>query len=553
MNTEKSKKKPYRSLASNIAWSVRGQMRYSPAALILLLLLIPINVGLSYAAIYLPSLVVSEVTQKRTLSHAALTVGLLTLAILAGNMIKEALGKLESGTLGIYRYNVTKELNRKSLGCFYQVYESKKMRDLLDRAERATQQWDGVQSLTDLPRQACSLVESVVCYLLFGATVSFVSPWLIPILTLAPAVNWVCVRAYQKWEYANRDKVSSIEHKLWYIQNKPGDFAYAKDIRIYGMAGWLEKMYRLLCVELDEWDRKTRTHSFLPGIAELAVILLRDGAAYAILISMTLKGEITVDKFVLYFAAISSFAEWVGSILNGWNSLNATSLSVCDLREYIEYPESDGTGEARIGDFLGDAPEITFDNVCFRYDGAETAALHNISFTIHKGEKVALVGLNGAGKTTLVKLLCGLYLPTSGEIRINGVPAGKFYREDYYKLFSPVFQDVKTSFFSLAETVSCVSEDKTDMARAESCMREAGLGGKIDSLPDGIRTKLDKQLNKNATELSGGEAQKLMLARALYKNARCWCSTNPRRRLTRSRKTGYISNSIKCRRAKARF
>lgn len=132
---------------------------------------------------------------------------------------------------------------------------------------------------------------------------------------------------------------------------------------------------------------------------------------------------------------------------------------------------------------------------------------------------MAIVGLNGAGKTTLVKLLCGLYIPTFGEIRVNGVPVKKFLLEDYYKHFSPVFQNIKTSFLSLAQTVAGTTDTHVDAEKVEQCMRLAGLGAKLDSLPEGIYTKLDKQVNENATELSGGEAQKLMLARALYKDA----------------------------------
>ena len=165
------------------------------------------------------------------------------------------------------------------------------------------------------------------------------------------------------------------------------------------------------------------------------------------------------------------------------------------------------------------SPEITFDHVSFRYDGADTDTIRDVSFTIQSGEKIALVGLNGAGKTTLVKLLCGLYEPTSGEIRVNGIPVKKFLHKDYFRLFAPVFQDVKTSIFSLAETVSAKSESETDYARAEECMRRAGLGEKIASLPKGIYTKLDKQVNRDGIELSGGELQKLMLARAMYKDA----------------------------------
>ena len=251
----------------------------------------------------------------------------------------------------------------------------------------------------------------------------------------------------------------------------------------------------------------------------MAVILIRDGGAYALLIHMFYNGEIGIDEFVLYFAAISSFVSWIGGIILCWNKANTVSLKLCDFREFIDYPEYDGSGIAKAADHMDTVPEIEFRNVSFRYDGAERDIIHKLSFKIKSGEKLALVGLNGAGKTTLVKLLCGLYRPSSGEILFNGVSLADFKREDYYKLIAPVFQEVRTAFFSLAETVSGKSTAETDLKKAEICMRQAGLGAKIDALPEGIHTKLNKKVHENGTELSGGEAQKLMIARALYKDA----------------------------------
>ncbi len=306
---------------------------------------------------------------------------------------------------------------------------------------------DGIRPITVMPRTAFEFIENIVCYCLFGSVISFVNPWLLPILTVAPAVNWFCARAYRNWEYNNREKWSDIDKKLWYIQNKPADFSMAKDIRIYGMAGWLKEIYTSLCTERSKWDKKDVWRKFLSRVADLVVISIRDGAAYAMLITMTLQGEITVDKFLLYFSAISSFAVYVGNIMNGWNRLHKASLKLCDLREYLELEEQESEGKENIEKHLQSAPEIRFENVCFCYDGAEKNTLNNISFTIKPGEKVALVGLNGAGKTTIVKLMCGLYLPTKGDIKINGVSVRDFKREDCYRLFSPVFQDVKTAYF----------------------------------------------------------------------------------------------------------
>lgn len=516
----KIRKKPYRSAFSNALWSFREVIREVPMTFGLMVFEVPVNIALSYAGVYLPSLVVAKVTGKESFSRAALSVGAVILLMFAAEVLLLFSRSLSQNSLGTkYRFQRGFELDRKSMDCFYQLYEKKEVHDLYDRAVMATQMWDGTQPTSDMPRRSLRLVENVLSYCLFGSVISVVSPWLVPILTIAPAVNWLCARAYRNWEYANRGKWTEIDRKLKYVGRMPSDFKTAKDIRIYGMAGWFRETFTMLSGQRQIWDRKIARRTFLSQIADLAVILIRDGAAYAMLIQMTLAGEITVDKFVLYFAAISMFASFVGNIINEWNVIHAVSLKLCDYREYMDLPEREEAGNVNVEELLQKAPEIRFEHVSFRYEGAERDTLHDINFTMKAGEKIALVGHNGAGKTTLVKLLCGLYQPTEGDITINGISVRQFSCKDYYRLFSPVFQEIKTTFFTLAENVSGQTGPRTDAARAEQCMRLAGLGEKIDALPHGIDTKLDKQVNKDGIELSGGELQKLMLARALYKDA----------------------------------
>lgn len=514
------KNRPYRSALDNALWSFREILKQAPVCFLLMALEVPLNVCLSFTEVYLPALVVAEFTGGAPLSRMAFRVGMVILLMLTANVLRTfSKGLSQTYYLTKYRFQKNMEVNRKSMTCFFQNYESKDIRELGDRATLATQQWNGVQPVSDVPSRSMKLVENILCYLLFGSVISFVSPLLVPILTIAPAVNWFCARAYRNWEYAHRDKWTDIDHRLWYVQGETADFRAGKDIRIYGCAGWFRQIYSDLCARRAFWNRQLIWRSFLSRIADLFVILLRDGAAYALLIKMTLAGELTVDRFLLYFSAISMFASFIGNIMTEWNGIRATSLDLCDYRKYLNLPEQDGTGEADVTKLLGTAPEITFEHVSFRYEGAHSDTLQDLNLTLNSGEKVALVGLNGAGKTTLVKLLCGLYLPTEGDIKINGISVRKFRRKDYYRLFAPVFQDVQTGFFSLAETVSGQIGEGTDFRRAGQCLELAGLGEKLRSLPQGIHTKLDKQLYADGIALSGGEAQKLMLARALYKDA----------------------------------
>lgn len=519
MPVKTGKKIPYRSPLSNALWSFRWMWKDAPAAFFLKAFTVPVNVSLTYAGIYLPSLAVAQVTDHASLGHAALRIGLLLLFILAATTVQRFSAQLHYPVLSPYRTKRRMALEEKAMNCLYQTYEKKEIRDLWERACRATEMWNGIMPISDMPLHSLRLVENILCYCLFGTVISFVSPWLVPILTIAPAVNWLCAKRYQQWTYNTRAERSDLDSKLDYMSSVSSDFKAGKDIRIYGMTEWFRQVWQNISRQRMVWDKRVAWRNFLSQIANLAVILLRDGAAYVLLISMTLAGEINVDKFVLYFAAISSFASFVGNIVNEWNRARECSLALCDYREFVEMPDPAASGKESIEPHLHAAPEIRIEHVSFRYDGAKEDTLRDVSFTIHPGERIALVGANGAGKTTLVKLLCGLYIPTEGNIKINGTSIGRFARQDYYRLISPVFQDVKTTFFSLAETVSGQLERDTDMAQAEECLRAAGLGEKLDSLPYGIRSMLDKQLNEDGIELSGGELQKLMLARALYKNA----------------------------------
>lgn len=513
------KKKPYRSAWSNAMWSFREMLTGTPRTFWVMAASVPLGVFVAWSGIELPALVVSEVTKGATFRHAALSVGILLGAILAATALKNFFSMLSYAYQNRYRFRMAVRLEKKSMHCFYGDYEKKATRDLYARAQKATWMWNGRVLLIEVPQKSLLLLQSVLCYILFGTVISFANPWLVLFLTVTPVVNWFSIRAYQNYEYRTRAERADIEKKISYVSSRSADFAAAKDIRVYGMYGWLKSVWLGLFDKNMACEKKLRMRNFLSRLPDLGVILLRDGLVYAVLIAMALRGEITVDRFVLYFSAVSGFADHISNIFSSWTDMHAASLTVSDFREYLDLPDQDGSGSESIDAHLAHAPEITFDHVSFRYDGAENNTIDDLSVTFRPGERVALVGMNGAGKTTLVKLLCGLYRPTSGEIRIDGVPVGEFKRDDYYRLFSPVFQTVRTAYFSLAETVAGIVGDGVDRARAEECMRRAGLGKKLDSLPKGIDTLLDKQVNKDGIELSGGEAQKLMMARALYKNA----------------------------------
>jgi ATP-binding cassette subfamily B protein len=267
------------------------------------------------------------------------------------------------------------------------------------------------------------------------------------------------------------------------------------------------------------FHRKAQGVYIWAKITDIILTFFRNAIAYAYLIGLVIVNEISVSEFLLLFCAVDGFNVWVSGILGGFNTLHKQSLDISTVRECLEYPEpfkfSDGE---HIKAEANRQYEIRLENVSFRYPGADKDTLMNINLTLHPGEKLAVVGLNGAGKTTLIKLICGFLNPTNGRVLLNGKDIRIYNRSDYYTMFSAVFQ----SFSLLAGTVAAnVAQDSVgiDMERVKECIEKAGLRQKIESLKDGYETHLNREVFDDAVLLSGGETQRLMLARALYKDA----------------------------------
>jgi len=235
------------------------------------------------------------------------------------------------------------------------------------------------------------------------------------------------------------------------------------------------------------------------------------------LINLVLNDGLSASMFLLYFNAVGKSAAWARNILSSFNQLGMHSRNLSVYREYLEFDEpfkfEDGKPLP-----VGKEHTITLENVSFTYPESENAVLKDINLTLRTGDKIAVVGLNGAGKTTLIKIICGLLDPTSGRVLIDGVDVREYNRRDYYKFFSAVFQNFTMLPQTVAENVA-QSLDGIDMARVKDCIEKAGLTKKIESLPDGYNTYLNREIYENAAEFSGGETQRLMLARALYKDA----------------------------------
>lgn len=521
MGTQKNvkpKPKPVHSLWSNVKYLVQLQWENCRLSFVFLALLIPINIGCSYCGIILARTAVYAVVEGFTIIKIVSYIGIIGITLALLNSASQVLDTYNFALLTRFRDSIIRLKTKKILYTDYQNLESPACRLLMQRADESLWGSGEGSAVERMVKSFSKLVTHVLAYILFGTVLSFASPLIVFILTVVPVANFFIIRMIQNYQYSKKDETAKLDKKLWYIANKAGDFNSAKDIRIYTINTWLIDMYKRISKERLRWDKRFSLKYLSSSALNLVTILVRDGLVYIILISLFLRQRITIYDFVMYVAAIAAFSGWVEGIINNFIETNDINFLVCDLRDFLSYGEQNNRTKGCGLPAAGNGCSIELKDVCYAYEGSDRNIIH-ITLNIEAGEKIAIVGVNGAGKTTLIKLVCGLYIPRGGDIYINGKNRNEYNIYDYYSLFSTVFQDHNFLPVSLARIVSCKRAGEEDMARVHACVERSGLMDKITALSGGLATPLNKQLNENAVELSGGEEQKLLLARALYKEA----------------------------------
>ena len=415
------------------------------------------------------------------------------------------------------RFDIVVDIHDKFARTSYPNTEEQAHRRLFDQARRTT--ISNSKATEAIWNTLGGLLENLAGFAVYLALLASVDLPMV-LLTLATTVTGHFVSRYiDGWDYRHRDEEAEHSRRMRYVSEKAQDYKLAKDARIFGMRGWLEDAYQSALRAYRAFAARRERVYIWGNVADAALSFLRNGIAYAYLIALTLDGGLSAAQFLLYFSAVGGFTGWVSGILSGFSQLHRQSLDLSTLREALTMSEPFRFEDGEPLEASPDKPcEITFQNVSFRYPGAETDTLKNLNLTIRAGEKLAVVGLNGAGKTTMVKLACGFYDPTGGAVLLNGEDIRKFNRRDYYRHFAAVFQQFSLLDATVAENVAQTAEG-IDTERVRDCLARAGLAERVVQLPGGLETHLGREVYEDGVELSGGETQRLMLARALYKDA----------------------------------
>lgn len=405
-------------------------------------------------------------------------------------------------------------LGEKIMDMDFEIAEGPSGRDKYQKAKNSL----GSNGVYGFVERFSIMFTNIVGIFTFGTITASLNPWLILILTGAQLLGLLSTLVENHLINKTKDPLAAVDRKLNYITKTSRDFAIAKDIRLFHLRDYLQQMSEYFIGERKFWTNKMYFYYFLSDTLRLLLNVGIEIGVFAYIAYEALNGEMSKTALVLYAVSVTDFTHWVEYIGETLSDIIPSNMLINDLREFLDIKNSMENTNGK--SMSTDKPyKIEIKDLSFTYPETDKIILNNINLTINAGERLALVGVNGAGKTTLVKLLSGLYKPTSGSIKINGTDISAINRDEYYKSVSAVFQEARIMPCSILENVSMLPAGESDAERFDFCIRQAGLYEKIQNLPEKENTLLVKNVNENAVELSGGEIQRLLLARAIYKDA----------------------------------
>ena len=426
------------------------------------------------------------------------------------------LRNLRFKTLFLLRIDMGMDFFRKTVWMDGQSLESAQGQKKRKDAGRNLYSGNG-QGIEAYTKAWCDLVMQLIGLVLYGAIVGQVSLILLAILVLQTLlVSYLHTKAGKR-AYAMEDEIEKKWGIFQYLRRETVIPGNGKDIRMYRMDKWFLGMFHGLIDRVCALIDRQQTGYMAAGMAEDLLTFARSMVVYGWLIREMAAGNMTIPSFLLSVGIVAGFGAWMNGLFGAWRQILENEKLMDDYRDFMDFGVVEEGRQAP--GRPGRTHEIRFEHVCFRYEGSEEDTIRDLNLTIRPGERLALVGPNGAGKTTLIKLLCGLYRPTSGTVYLDGRDIQSLDQRAVFREFAVVFQDVFAFSFPLSDNVSCVDCGREDSERLRGSLEKAGLWERVQALPKGARTFMNKDLDEAGVALSGGEVQKLMLARALYKDA----------------------------------
>lgn len=510
------KEKPKYSLLNTFIYTLKTATRYDKLSVPVLVAGSLLMGVITLLGVVFPKVILDQIERQADMKEFIIIVAVFCGTMILANVLHQLLVSNLEPRLTKIGLGLTNSVLQKIFRTDYENLENPEYLNLRERAAGVQYSWGSVNGIL---RRGNLIITQ------FGLALSSA----IAILVLNPlVVIALFVLAYASYKILDntmkedREKyniaMQTTFRKLRYMDSTALNFDYAKDIRLFGMSGWFRLIYDDLNRKLFKSNSEHHNRWIFCDAKMNLLVLLQMLILYGWLVYMVLVNGMSIGNFTLYIGLVNTFTANVTGLFFIMSFFVRNKLEVDDYRTYMEWPEKDCKGA--IVDIDLEQYEFTFENVSFKYPGQDSYALKNVNLTIHTGMKLAVVGINGAGKTTFTKLLMRLYEPTEGRILLNGTDIREYDREQYFHIFAPVFQNIETFAFPIWKNVSLKVEAETDKARVEKALGRSGLDTKVGQFAKGMDTEVQKIFHEDGINFSGGERQRLAMARALYKEGK---------------------------------
>ncbi|MBQ4050283.1 MAG: ABC transporter ATP-binding protein [Oscillospiraceae bacterium] len=464
------------------------------------------------AGILLPGYIIDELMGEQRIGRILVYVAVLAGYTLAATALSHYLSW--DGFTRRCRVNAEfdNDLHRRLAECDYADLECPEFLDMQEKAKKFLYcDWHGFGYLLD---SALNIIGQSFTVIGIIAVISTLNIWIVLLFLALSVVSAVISGKTKQKVFALSDQVTADQRSWMYCAGLFEDHTYAKEIRLNTMGRMLLNWERRCFTRIND-NLKQQNDAYIgAGVVDAALVCVRQCAAYGYLVYEVMRGAVSIGSFAMYVSAVTAFGSALSAIMDSLAEIRAYDFYYDKLDEYISVPKTLRSGSKQ----PGKGPHtIEFRHVSYRYPGSESYALRDVNITLTPGQKLLIVGENGAGKSTFVKLLTRLYDPTEGQILLDGTDIRTLDYDSYMEAFSAAFQDYRLFSLSLKENVALARP--MDEEKAEYLLRQVGFGDKLDSLPKGMDTAVTKIFDKEGIEPSGGEGQKIAIARALYKDA----------------------------------
>ena len=499
-------------MKDNLKYMIRNWMAWDKKSLIFFAVRVPALVFQPIVTAYIPKAMIDCITEGVTTKKLIEIIALLSLLLTLTIWLDPFMQELVRGGARIVRMRYAVAAFRKSLNTDYVNIESLEKREVQKRAEDFyNARWSGGANFIDMLNYFCVAIVGVIssCALIYKLNAA-----MILLIAVTCGIEFFIQHTLTKKRRENLNAKTEPNNRFNYFYKLCKDGKSAKDIKIYGFKDYFIKALAKSLYDIEKIYAKY-THQCIASDGISALLnAARESVAYIYLVYLVTKSRLSVSDFIFYFGIITGFSNWVISLGYSVNQIEMCCNECAEYRKYIEEKDTSDEGTALQSKCV---ESIEFCNVSYKYPSSQTPTLKNINIKFGGNENVAIVGENGAGKTTLIKLLCGLYSPTDGKILLNDTDTAGIAKNSYFDLFSVIFQDYRFLPMTIQQNITASSE--YDRGKLYAAFEQAGILEKINSLPQKENSLMDREVYKDAVDFSGGEKQKLLLSKAVYKDA----------------------------------